>query len=78
MGRITMLVVQQASSAEWRRRRTRGGMVKERQRCGGSVILEFLRQIVHFFGSGRSDIQCHFLSLSKRVLLQFINWPFVD
>ena len=32
MGRIIMLVVQQASSAEWRRRRTRGGMVKERQR----------------------------------------------
>jgi len=29
MGRIMMLVVQQARSAEWRRRRTRGGMVKE-------------------------------------------------
>eukprot|EP00984_Skeletonema_dohrnii_P034322 scaffold33529_cov116-Skeletonema_dohrnii-CCMP3373.AAC.3 len=27
MGRIMMLVVQQARSAEWRRRRTRGGMV---------------------------------------------------
>eukprot|EP00985_Skeletonema_marinoi_P008746 scaffold3993_cov146-Skeletonema_marinoi.AAC.5 len=50
-----MLVVQQASSAEWRRRRTRGGMVKEYWVELASAA-DTSRSEAHFC-LGRSDTQ---------------------